>query len=89
MTSYHFGKVITWYNDHPNYKQKHTRFQDGGIHTVIYNNKMLWISSIYVDAKGHTSEYVEYIDNRGEVSIGMPSVIVDVYGNEREIGLLV
>lgn len=89
MTSYHFGKVITWYNDHPGYKQKHTRFLDGGVHTVVYNREMQWISSIYVDAKGRTFERVEYIDNNGEVINGMPYVIVDVYGNERDIGVLV
>lgn len=89
MVSYHFGKVVTWYNISPLYKLKHTLFCDGGIHTVVYNKEMQWISSIYVDKKSRTHERVEYIDDKGEVVSGFPYVVIDVYGNERDMMALV
>lgn len=85
MTSYHFGKTVVWYNLSPYYKEKHVHFRDGSVHMVVYNNEMKWISSIYVDIKRRTHENVDYIDEKGEVVTGVPHVVIDVCGNEREI----
>jgi hypothetical protein len=76
--NYHFGKIVTWHNDSPHYKHKDTHFKE-----------MNWISSIYVDARGKTHERVEYIDDKGEVSTGFPFVVVDVYGNQRDLLVVV
>ena len=83
--NYHFGKIVTWHNGSPHYKHKDTHFADGGVHTVVYNKEMKWISSVYVDAMGRTHERVEFIDDKGEVSTGFPFVVVDVYGNQLDL----
>jgi hypothetical protein len=83
--NYHFGKIVTWHNGSPHYKHKYIHFAEGGVHTVVYNNEINWISSVYVDARGRTHERVEYIDDKGEVSTGFPFVVVDVYGNQFDL----
>ena len=88
-TDYHFGKIITWYYDSALYSHQTTVFADGTTHCVVYNTDMKWISSIVVDVYGRSYERVEYIDNKGEITIGYPSQVIDGNGNEYDTTVIV